>query len=222
MAQCHAEFEHILKDACSTDNTCLIGSSTNPQLIVLSEPDAGIYDGMNIGFSHTTGDVVAFLNSDDYYPDPMVLHDVCEAFRQSGCDFVYGNIEIHNSQGKVVRRWITSDFGDGMLTGVQIPHPALFIKRSLLEKINGPFDTSYKIAGDLKQQLLLVNKLRAKGCYLDRTLAIMQSGGASDNSLLSRWNGWMESRRAYNEVMGSGGTGFVIRKVISNLRTLRL
>ena len=39
----------------------------------MSEPDDGIFDGMNKGISLTTGDVVEILNADDQYRDPLVL-----------------------------------------------------------------------------------------------------------------------------------------------------
>ena len=104
---------------------------------------------------------------------------------------------------------------------MQIPHPALFVRRSLLNKINPPFDPSYRISADLKQQLIFINKLRSKGVYISRPLTRMSMGGASTEGFRSYVAGWKESAQAYNEVFGKGGWWFTARKVFSKLKSLR-
>ena len=188
---------------------------------VVSEPDNGIYDAMNKGLFLATGDVVAFLNSDDRYADGSVLSDVATAFETMDCDYVYGDIQMVNETGQLVRDWRTGTVPPEGLKDSQIPHPALFVRRPLLVGITPPFDTSYLISADLKQQLIFVNKLRAKGLYLRRVLSVMRIGGASTGGLQNYVAGWRESRRAFNEVLGTGGVWYTIKKVLLKLRGVR-
>lgn len=216
------EVEHVIKDAGSIDRTIELAKDVNPTLVVVSKPDVGIYDAMNQGFMASSGDIIAFLNSDDYYIDPNVLSDVLRAFKNNSCDFVYGDIKMASLTGEIVREWQTGPIGMDGLIGQQIPHPGLFIKRDVLVKLCLPFDISYKISADLKQQLIVINKLKCKGQYLKRSLVIMETGGESTNSLASYFLGWKESVRAYNEVFGCGGLWFVIQKVLSKFKGVRI
>lgn len=214
--------EHVLKDAISTDQTVALAKKINPKISALIQSDAGIYDAMNQGFFHSTGEIIAFLNSDDYYIDDHVLCEVADCFVKNNCDFVYADIRMVSLTGNVVREWRVGDISDGVLVGQQIPHPGLFIRRSVFEKIGMPFDPNYKISADLKQQLIMINKLRLKGSYLNRTVVIMETGGESTSSFSSYYLGWKESVRAYNEIFDRGGLYFVIKKVFSKLNGLKV
>ena len=214
--------EHVIKDAGSTDKTLELTRAINPEVRIVSTPDKGIYDAMNQGFFASTGDIVAFLNSDDYYADDHVLADILTTFRNNNCDFVYGNITMASLTGEVVRFWRVGEISEAGLIGQQIPHPGLFIKRDVVSRLEMPFDPSYKISADLKQQLIFINKNKCKGKYINRQLVIMETGGESTNSFKSYLLGWKESIRAYNEVFGSGGLWFVIKKVLSKFQGIQL
>ena len=73
----YADFEHIVVDGASKDNTMSIIKEYEPRyegkLKWISEPDMGIYDAMNKGIRLATGDVVGILNSDDFYTSVSVL-----------------------------------------------------------------------------------------------------------------------------------------------------
>lgn len=219
--QKYKNVEHIIIDGGSTDGTAnIVKSRQSKNVIFISGPDDGIYDAMNKGFSHSSGDVVCFLNSDDFYIDDNVLSDVYTAFLNECRDFVYGDLLMVDYKGEVRRKWITGSDCSHLLNGRQIPHPVLFVKRDVLLKIDPVFDSSYKIAADLKQQLIFVNKLHSTGFYIERPLAVMRLGGASTRGFLSYLQGWIESRRAYNEIFGSGGLLFTLRKAASKLSGL--
>jgi hypothetical protein len=220
--QRNVEVEHVIKDANSTDLTIMLSKYINPNVSVLIQPDIGIYDAMNQGFFYSTGEIIAFLNSDDYYIDDHVLCDVIDCFKTNNCDFVHGDIRMVSLTGEVVREWRVGNIGEAGLVGQQIPHPGLFIRRAAFEKIGLPFDPTYKISADLRQQLIMINQLKLKGAYLKRTLVVMETGGESTNSFASYYLGWKESARAYNEVFGSGGISFVVKKVLSKFRGLQL
>ncbi|MBK1875676.1 glycosyltransferase family 2 protein [Pelagicoccus mobilis] len=212
--QRNVRVEHIVKDAISDDNTIKIAKSYNPDVKVISKCDRGVYDGMNQGFEHATGDIVAFLNSDDQYAHCDILSEIEKEFSNSNCDLVYGNIKIINSNGRIIRHWKTGNVDASNFKSKQIPHPALFIRRSTLEKLKPTFDPNLKISSDLKQQLLLFNNLRVQGAYYPHTTTLMLHGGESTNSMNAYITGWIESRKSYNDVFKNGGTIFVIKKVL--------
>lgn len=221
-AQSHSDIEHIVIDGASKDGTLEVIRRKGAHVSrLVSEPDKGIYDAMNKGAALATGEVVAFLNSDDCYVDGHVVAEVVAAFATSDCDYVYGDIHMISSTGRLVRDWQTGDVPPGGLTSTQIPHPALFVRRHSLISIVPPFDPSYRICADLKQQLILINKRRAKGVYLRRPLVSMRLGGASTGGLSNYIASWRESARAHNEALGGGGWRYTVKKVFSKLKGLR-
>lgn len=216
--------EHIIVDGLSTDDTMSIvrnRQAADARVRWISEADRGIYDAMNKGAALATGEFVGFLNSDDRYADERVLADVVATSRLTGCDFVYGDLHMVNGQGRVVRHWKSGAIPPTGLSGTQIPHPTLFIRRRLLTQLAPSFDPSYRISADLKQQLIIINKLGAKGAYIRRPLACMRLGGASTRGLAGYLLGWRESARAYNEVFGGGGSWYTLKKVISKTKGIR-
>lgn len=220
--QTYQNIEHIIIDGGSSDDTLKVINAEGCRVSkVISESDAGIYDAMNKGFACVTGDVVAYLNSDDRYFDETVLAEVVHVFEHNNCDYVYGDVEMTDSTGKVIRRWVTGKVSQGKLYGKQIPHPTFFVKREFLQKLSTVFDATYRIAADLKQQLIIINKYKASGCYIQKSLVVMRLGGESTSSLSSYLNGWIESRRAYNDIFGSGGTIFTLIKVFSKLKSIK-
>ena len=222
LTQKNCDVEHVIVDGGSTDGTLeLIRSQATDRQMVLSEPDSGIYDALNKGFGMATGEVVGILHADDCFKDEFVLSRVRTVFSSNNPDYVYGDIEMVDANERVVRYWRAGALGDGKIKSSQIPHPALFLRHDLIKKLGVPFDTSYKISGDLKQQLIIANKIGAKGMYLESPLVRMRIGGTSTKNFAAYLAGWRESRRAWNEVEGKGGTAFVVKKVASKLKGLR-
>ena len=220
--QCEVDVQHIIKDGLSSDETIRIVNSevkeSNFELISLS--DIGIYDAMNQGIENAVGEIICFLNSDDKFADPNVLHDIAEVFKKSRADYVFCNIAMINSNGKTKRLWKPSRIRSGLLFP-QVPHPGLFIKTSVLRDLGLTFDTSYEIAADLKQQLILFHDTNLKGVYFDRLVVNMALGGKSTSGFKSHLQGWIESRRAFNEVFGGGGLIFSIMKSVMKIFQLR-
>lgn len=213
------ELEHIFIDGGSSDSTVdIINSYKNINKIVISEPDNGIYDAMNKGFHLSSGDFIGFLNSDDVYFDDRVIFEVADLFKNTMIGYVYGDIVMNQSDGKIIRYWRSGFVGTKGLVGRQLPHPAFFVRRTILERFSDPFDASYRISADLKQQLLIINKFHEQGAYIQRPLVRMALGGASTGSLRGYLTGWSESIRAYNDIFHSGGLFFTFRKVLSKIR----
>lgn len=213
--------QHIIKDGGSEDDTLNIARQKRGMVEIIEQKDLGIYDAMNQGFAYAKNDYVVFLNSDDYFSYEFALRDVENLFKSEDCDIVYGDIEIVDDKGKVTRHWKTGELNGGRLSGMQIPHPAFFVRRDALLKLQQPFDPKYKISSDFKQQLQLINELRLPSRYLKKTLVTMRSGGASSANIGSVVLGWKECIKAYQEVTGRSGLLFVASKAIRKLAQLR-
>jgi glycosyltransferase involved in cell wall biosynthesis len=82
--------EHIVVDGKSTDGTVDI-LRRYPHLNWISEADRGQTDALNKGLARASGEIVGWINSDDYYVD-NILSDVAQAFRDPGTQWVVGNL----------------------------------------------------------------------------------------------------------------------------------
>lgn len=80
ISQSYPNLEYIIIDGHSTDNTLNIIKTYQPFLSYWqSQPDRGGNDAYNIGLQHATGDIVTFLNADDWYEN-NILHDVARLY----------------------------------------------------------------------------------------------------------------------------------------------
>lgn len=96
--QNYDNFEHIIIDACSKDNTIEI-LKKYPHLKWTSEPDRGQSDGLNKGFRKATGDLIVWLNSDDVMCDGA-FHVLNKFFTENpDKDVVTGNQVFINADG---------------------------------------------------------------------------------------------------------------------------
>src|ERR1700761_5899979 len=93
--QNYKNWEHIIVDGGSTDGTLAI-LAKYPHLKVRSGPDAGQADAMNKGIEMASGDIISFLNADDYY-FPEAFLKVAEAFDDQ-TDFVVGNVLVKSKR----------------------------------------------------------------------------------------------------------------------------
>jgi glycosyltransferase involved in cell wall biosynthesis len=96
--QDHGDVEHIVVDGGSTDETLEILRSF-PRLRWISEPDRGQSHAINKGFAMASGEIVGWLNSDDYY-ERNVLGTVARYFTtHPECAILYGDITYVDEAG---------------------------------------------------------------------------------------------------------------------------
>jgi glycosyltransferase involved in cell wall biosynthesis len=185
VSQSHEDVEHIFCDGGSDDNTVeLIKAKAGSNSTLIQGTDKGIYDAINKGIAQATGDVIAILNSDDFYCSKDVLEKVSKSF-VNGTEAVYGDLVYVKPENtdKVVRYWKTGDFkANKFRWGWTLPHPTLFLKKSVYDKY-GLYNDSYKIAGDYDLILRLFYKARIETKYIPEVLVKMRTGGASNGSL---------------------------------------
>ncbi len=97
LLQRYPNLEYILLDGGSTDTTPeILNRYKNEFAVCLSQKDKGQADALNRGFHHATGEILAWLNSDDRYL-PNTFLDVALAFDTYACDMVAGGCALVNN-----------------------------------------------------------------------------------------------------------------------------
>ncbi|MCK5782401.1 MAG: glycosyltransferase [Flavobacteriales bacterium] len=198
-SQTHQEIEHVFIDGKSSDHSVeIINNTSTREKVVISEKDKGIYDAMNKGLSQVSGELIAILNSDDFYNGEDVVSDVVTLFKESGADAVYADLDyVTEDTTKIVRKWRSGYYEHGMFKwGWMPPHPTLFVKKEVYEKY-GNFNLDLKSAADYEIMLRFIHKNEIKLAYLPRVTVKMRVGGLSNSSLKHRLFANMEDRKAW-------------------------
>ena len=177
------ELEYLVVDGGSTDGTLDVLRRHGERLRWTSGPDRGQSAAINRGFRAATGDVVAWLNSDDTYA-PGALDAVARALRESGARWCFGDCRIIDEDDREVRpaisrykAWVARRYSRARLVGRNfIPQPATFFRRDLLLEA-GPIDEKLHFAMDY--DLWLRFSAIAAPVHVPRTLASFRWHGAS-------------------------------------------
>jgi glycosyltransferase len=211
--------EHIVIDGGSTDGSLEILEAYRSQVArLVSEPDGGLYEALNKGIRHATGDVVGFMHADDHFASPSALSRVAEAFSDPDIGAVYGDLVYvrKDDTARVVRYWRAGPYSRARLhAGWMPPHPTLYLRRELYLTL-GLFDTRYRIAADYESVLRILGRGAVRAAYVPEILVRMRTGGTSNRSLQ---NMWMKSREDYDAMRenGIGGPAALLRKNIAKL-----
>jgi glycosyltransferase involved in cell wall biosynthesis len=186
LAQDHKNIEYIVVDGASKDSTMAIVNSYGGQVIrSLSQPDRGIYDAMNTGIEISTGEIVGFINSDDFYASDRAISSVVRVFKEQLVDAVYGDLCYvrQRDTSRVVRYWRSSSFKVGAFSDAWCPpHPTFFVKRSVYEEFGG-FDLNFKIAADVELMMRLLEVHRISSAHIPEVLVKMRMGGETNRSI---------------------------------------
>lgn len=180
--QTYANIEHIIVDGGSKDKTLSIVTDLDPSAIVMSEPDKGISDAFNKGISIASGDIIAILNSDDYYAHNQVVQQIVEIFiSQPHVWMIYGRVRcVDRESGKTLAIYGEQFSSDKMKKEIITSHPAVFAKKEVYEKV-GLFSLEYKVCMD-HDYFLRVTKLYDP-YFIDEILTIMRWGGFSAKNI---------------------------------------
>lgn len=149
LEQRYPKLEYIFMDGGSTDNTLeRVEPYRNRFSHFESGPDGGQSAAIAKGFEYASGDIMAYLNSDDVLL-PGTLNFVAEYFRQNPrVDFIYGHRCIVNEFNEVTRHLILPPHSNFLMRRWDlIPQESCFWRRSLFEKM-GNVDPSYHFAMD--------------------------------------------------------------------------
>ena len=185
LSQSFNNFEHIIIDNLSYDNTILTiknlfeNSGKAKQLNIISEKDNGISDAFNKGIKASNGEIIGILNSDDMYFNDNVLERVINAFDDEKILFVHGDVLFNDPvYGSNIRKPLLRS----VKYALPFNHPTMFFRKEVYQEF-GVFDTGYKFAMDFEFICRLIKQVHDfynKGIYLKgEPLVTMAAGGAS-------------------------------------------
>lgn len=160
--QTGCETEYIIVDGASNDGTLEIIERYGAFIDRwITEPDNGIFDAMNKGIEMATGDVIAFLNSDDWYEE-KALKIVSDAFKNYDCDCVCCGNYVRKKDGITVYYDVSNKNIEELFIHMIYYHSAIFCRKDFFSKKHN-FDLRYKIAADYDWFLKAVKRgLRIK------------------------------------------------------------
>lgn len=171
-------YEWIVVDGGSTDGSKeLLEQYKDRFAWWCSEPDKGIYNAMNKGLMHASGEYINFMNAGDSFASPTILDEIF--LKPHTADVLYGRMVVKTIEGEEIwpnmmkpkLRWF--DFFNATLN-----HQSTFTKRDVLIQ-NGAFDESYKIYADwrLFAKILVVEKGSSE--FINKVISIYEGGGMS-------------------------------------------
>ena len=148
----------------------------------ISEPDRGMYDAVNKGLRLASGEILAYLNSDDLY-FPWTFEVVADQFsRHLEADLVFGDsLGVLEPSGAEDLRFQPAFRYDFLLRAGSFVQPAVFWRRRVYEALGG-FDDSFRLAADLDYWLRMgriVNTSRWMSCSRSSATTTRPSGRRS-------------------------------------------
>jgi glycosyltransferase involved in cell wall biosynthesis len=150
--QQYPNLEYIIIDGGSSDGSIEIIRKYEKQIAFwVSEKDKGMYDGIQKGFERCTGELMAWINSDDVF-HPKSFFVVAEIFsKMKEVDWLQGIPTVIDEEGKTVyvknfRKWSKYNYFLGDQEHIQ--QESTFWRKSLWEKAGGKMNSSLKLAGD--------------------------------------------------------------------------
>jgi glycosyltransferase involved in cell wall biosynthesis len=213
LMQRYPNLEYILMDGGSKDSTRQVLEPYADRFAhYVSERDSGQADAIRRGFERSTGDIMAYLNSDDMLA-PGTLQFVAKYFAEHpSVDAIYSHRVTVDENNKVIYYWILGQHSDWYMTRWDlIPQETCFWRRRLFERA-GNIDPSYRFAMDYD---LFVRFMKlGKMVRLNRFLGIFRKHSEAKTSQLLQTIGNDEIARVWKKY------GLVKTKV-DNLRAAR-
>ncbi|MBP9988940.1 MAG: glycosyltransferase [Ruminococcus sp.] len=200
--QTHDEVEYIIIDGASKDKTAEIAESYREKfeakgykLIIVSEPDNGIYDAMNKGIELATGEIVGIINSDDWY-SLHALKTVADTYEKEHFDMFYAQCANFNADGSFSHQKHCRD--DVIVTSRHWNHPSTFITKKVYNEL-GAFQNKGGLYDDF-DLYLRIRKAGKKRVISEEVLANFRLGGASDpHGIKYTWRLFKDKYRCYSD-----------------------
>lgn len=149
--QDYSRIEYVVMDAASEDGTDQVLAKYSKHIKkTIREKDEGQSDAINKGFKLTSGEIMAYINSDDCYMNDHVVSRVVELFEQNpNVDVIFGKREYIDEAGYFVLNYPFRQFNKKLLyESCYIPQECTFWRRSIYEKAGGMVDKNFNFAMD--------------------------------------------------------------------------
>lgn len=178
------DIEHLVIDGGSTDGTLEILREADQRGLLayfVSEKDSGVYAAMNKGLDLATGEIIAFLNSDDWY-EPAAVATMVQGLLATQADYAYGEARLVDPRTERQTGTISGCM-DHLYFTIPYSHQALFCRRRCFETI-GCFDVSFLIVADydFMWRLVVAGLVPAQ---IDAIVVNFRTGGLSTSE--TRW-----------------------------------
>ncbi len=138
LSQDYPRIEYMVIDGGSTDSTLDVLRSYGDRFFWISEPDRGQSHAINKGFRRASGEIVAWLNSDDVYLPGAVAESVSYLQEHHDVDLVYGDAQVIDEAGNIVLETARSKPFGLPITLTQfstLVQPTAFFRRRVLEQV---------------------------------------------------------------------------------------
>jgi|GEM_PF-504183 len=213
--QAYPNLEYHVQDAASNDGTVEILERYSDQLSGWeSVPDKGQSEAINSGFSRTSGEIMAWLNSDDILL-PGTLGYVADYFnRHPEIDVIYGHRILIDENDKQIGRWIVPRHDDKVLSWADyVPQETMFWRRSIWEKAGSQIDESFRFAMDW-DLLIRFREAGARFARLPRFLGAFRIHPHQKTSAAISEIGFQEMDRIRERVHGRVPSSLEVRKAV--------
>lgn len=177
-AQSWQQIEHLIIDGASKDETISMAETYKTQcpyeVVILSEPDKGLYDAMNKGLRLATGDYLVFLNAGDTLHAADTLETIVRS-AQPLPGVLYGDTAITDEQGKFLhlrrlrppKKLTWKSFRQGML----VCHQAFYALTDIAKDL--PYDPRYRYSADVDWCIRVMKEAQKRQLPLVNTQAIL-------------------------------------------------
>lgn len=193
--QTFGDFEYIIIDGASTDNTVSIARRYCPPVTrIISEKDTGIANAMNKGINLSSGEIIIHLNAGDEFTESNVLEKAASSYCALKWSWAVGSANIMDSvTRKVCQEVKIKGFDYEVLQWMNTaPHQSVFVTKNIFEDY-GLFDETFKIAMDYEFWLRIGRFVKPH--ILPFIVSNMQAGGISSEFLKT----YFECCRARNK-----------------------
>jgi glycosyltransferase involved in cell wall biosynthesis len=182
-SQTFTDLEHVVVDGGSDDGTIeLLCSRLRPQDHWISEPDFGISDAFNKGVALAAGDLIQFVNGDDWL-SPDQVEVAVRGLDSTGADFVFGDV-IFYREGRPDFRYVGEpDYAKAIRRRMPaLNHATALVRRDNFVHV-GLFDLRYRCAMDY-DWFLRLHLAGGRGAYLPDLVGHMNHDGVSNTAYL--------------------------------------
>lgn len=214
-SQSYNNIEHIIVDGGSSDRTLEIVDRFDHVAQIISERDSGVYEAMNKGIRASSGDIIGFLNSDDYFFSNDIMKEYAEGFRSLSNKIIFGDLQfISRDNKRRIRSWVSSEFSNQKINfGWIPPHPTFYARKELFDNYGG-FDESLRFAADYDLMIRFLKVFPENNLYLKGYKVNMRYGGETTKNLINIYLGNKEIISSLRKNGFKVSAFFLIKKFI--------